>query len=85
MIHRLSSEKGLTDRADWTVAQPGRFQRTWPAPGVGCQPLFFFKTTNVIGELRPVEHRFVDITEDLVVLEFFAPAEGSLQRRVETR
>jgi quercetin dioxygenase-like cupin family protein len=26
---------------------------------------------------RSVEHRFVDITEDLTVLVFFAPAEGS--------
>jgi quercetin dioxygenase-like cupin family protein len=28
---------------------------------------------------RAVEHRFVDITEDLTVLVFFAPPEGSLQ------
>jgi hypothetical protein len=27
---------------------------------------------------RAVEHRFVDITEDLTVLVFFAPPEGSL-------
>ena len=28
---------------------------------------------------RLVEHRFFDITEDLTVLVFFAPAEGALQ------
>ncbi len=28
---------------------------------------------------KNVEHRFVDITEDLTVLVFFAPAEGSLK------
>jgi mannose-6-phosphate isomerase-like protein (cupin superfamily) len=28
---------------------------------------------------KGVEHRFFDITEDLTVLVFFAPAEGSLQ------
>src|SRR5260370_19969597 len=28
---------------------------------------------------RSVEHRFYDITEDLTVLVFFAPPEGSLQ------
>jgi quercetin dioxygenase-like cupin family protein len=28
---------------------------------------------------RAAEHRFVDITEDLTVLVFFAPAEGSLK------
>ena len=28
---------------------------------------------------RAVEHRFVDITEDLTVLVFFAPPEGSLE------
>ena len=28
---------------------------------------------------RAVEHRFVDITEDLAVLVFFAPPEGSLK------
>jgi quercetin dioxygenase-like cupin family protein len=30
---------------------------------------------------RLVEHRFFDITEDLAVLVFFAPAEGSQQGR----
>ena len=29
---------------------------------------------------RNVEHRFFDITEDLTVLVFFAPAEHSLKR-----
>jgi hypothetical protein len=28
---------------------------------------------------RSVEHRFCDITEDLTVLVFFAPPEGSLK------
>ena len=28
---------------------------------------------------RSVEHRFVDVTEDLTVLVFFAPPEGSLK------
>src|SRR5690348_10440792 len=32
---------------------------------------------------RAAEHRFVDITEDLTVLVFFAPAEGSLKGGVE--
>jgi len=30
---------------------------------------------------REVDHRFVDIEEDLVVLVFFAPAEGTLAER----
>jgi mannose-6-phosphate isomerase-like protein (cupin superfamily) len=29
---------------------------------------------------RAVKHRFFDITEDLTVLVFFAPAEGSLKK-----
>jgi quercetin dioxygenase-like cupin family protein len=33
---------------------------------------------SVIYVERHVEHRFVDITEDLTALVFFAPAEGSL-------
>jgi mannose-6-phosphate isomerase-like protein (cupin superfamily) len=33
---------------------------------------------------RSVEHRFFDITEDLTVLVFFAPPEGSLKQRAET-
>jgi quercetin dioxygenase-like cupin family protein len=32
---------------------------------------------------RAVEHRFVDITEDLTVLVFFAPSEGALKPGVE--
>jgi quercetin dioxygenase-like cupin family protein len=32
---------------------------------------------------RAVEHRFVDITEDLTVLVFFTPPEGSLKAGVE--
>jgi mannose-6-phosphate isomerase-like protein (cupin superfamily) len=32
---------------------------------------------------RSVEHRFVDITEDLTVLVFFAPPEGSLKDGAE--
>jgi quercetin dioxygenase-like cupin family protein len=32
---------------------------------------------------RLVEHRFFDITEDLTVLVFFAPPEGSQQGRTE--
>jgi quercetin dioxygenase-like cupin family protein len=32
---------------------------------------------------RAEEHRFVDITEDLTVLVFFSPAEGSLKGGVE--
>ena len=32
---------------------------------------------------RAVEHRFVDITEDLTVLVFFAPPEGSLKGGAE--
>lgn len=32
---------------------------------------------------RAVEHRFMDITEDLTVLVFFAPPEGSLKVGVE--
>jgi len=41
----------------------------------------------VLGSLifveRTVEHRFMDITEDLTVLVFFAPPEGSLKDGVE--
>ncbi len=36
-------------------------------------------TNSVIFVERNVEHRFVDITEDLTVLVFFAPSEGSLK------
>jgi quercetin dioxygenase-like cupin family protein len=39
---------------------------------------------SVIFVERAVEHRFVDITEDLTVLVFFAPPEGSLKGGVET-
>ena len=35
---------------------------------------------SVISVERAVEHRFVNITEDLTVLVFFAPPEGSLKR-----
>ena len=38
---------------------------------------------SVIFVERAVEHRFVDITEDLTVLVFFAPPEGSLKGRAE--
>jgi quercetin dioxygenase-like cupin family protein len=34
---------------------------------------------SVIFVERAAEHRFVEITEDLTVLVFFAPAEGSLE------
>jgi quercetin dioxygenase-like cupin family protein len=34
---------------------------------------------SVIFVERTIEHRFVDITEDLTVLVFFAPSEGSLK------
>jgi quercetin dioxygenase-like cupin family protein len=38
---------------------------------------------SVIFVERAVEHRFVDITEDLTVLVFFAPPEGSLNNGAE--
>jgi quercetin dioxygenase-like cupin family protein len=38
---------------------------------------------SVIFVERIVEHRFVDIAEDLTVLVFFAPPEGSLKDGVE--
>jgi quercetin dioxygenase-like cupin family protein len=38
---------------------------------------------SVIFVERAVEHRFVDIAEDLTVLVFFAPPEGSLKAGVE--
>jgi len=38
---------------------------------------------SVIVVERAVEHRFVNITEDLNVLVFFAPREGSLMAGVE--
>ncbi len=38
---------------------------------------------SVIFVERAVEHRFVDIAEDLTVLVFFAPPEGSLKSRAE--
>jgi mannose-6-phosphate isomerase-like protein (cupin superfamily) len=34
---------------------------------------------------RFAEHRFYDITEDLAVLVFFAPAEGSLKDKSQAR
>jgi quercetin dioxygenase-like cupin family protein len=34
---------------------------------------------SVIFVERAIEHRFMDITEDLTVLAFFAPPEGSLK------
>ena len=39
---------------------------------------------SVIFVERAVEHRCVDITEDLTVLVLFAPPEGSLKRGEET-
>ena len=38
---------------------------------------------SVIFVERAAEHRFVDITEDLTALVFFAPPEGSLKGGVE--
>jgi quercetin dioxygenase-like cupin family protein len=38
---------------------------------------------SVICVERAAEHRFVDITEDLTVLVFFAPPEGSLKGGVK--
>jgi mannose-6-phosphate isomerase-like protein (cupin superfamily) len=38
---------------------------------------------SVIYVERAAEHRFVDITEDLTVLVFFAPPEGSFAGGVE--
>jgi quercetin dioxygenase-like cupin family protein len=38
---------------------------------------------SVIFVERAVEHRFVDIKEDLTLLVFFAPPEGSLKGRAE--
>ncbi len=38
---------------------------------------------SVIFVERAVEHRFVDIAEDLMVLVFFAPPEGSLKGGVK--
>lgn len=35
---------------------------------------------SLIYVVRNVEHRFLDITEDLTVLVFFAPSEGSLKK-----
>jgi mannose-6-phosphate isomerase-like protein (cupin superfamily) len=42
--------------------------------GVGPGTLIFVE--------RAVEHRFFDVTEDLTVLVFFAPPEGSLRKAV---
>ena len=39
---------------------------------------------SVIFVERAVEHRFVDISEDLTVLVFFAPPEGSLKGAAES-
>ena len=38
---------------------------------------------SVIFVERAADHRFVDITEDLTVLVFFAPPEGSLKGGVK--
>src|SRR5262249_6861341 len=59
------------DEVYYVVAGRGKFRTGEQAQDVAPGTILFVE--------RLVEHRFYDITEDLTVLVFFAPAEGSLQ------
>jgi mannose-6-phosphate isomerase-like protein (cupin superfamily) len=57
------------DEVYYVLSGRARFRAGAEAQDVGPESILF------VGRL--VEHRFFDITEDLTVLVFFAPAEGS--------
>jgi hypothetical protein len=61
----IVSRPGLTTNKNHTPRIRAGGQATAVAPGA----LIFVE--------KSVEHRFIDITEDLTVLVFFAPPEGS--------
>jgi mannose-6-phosphate isomerase-like protein (cupin superfamily) len=58
------------DEVYYVVAGRGRFRVGGRERAVGPGTVLYVE--------RTVEHRFCDITEDLTVLVFFAPPEGSL-------
>src|SRR5687768_9958575 len=58
------------DEVYYVIGGRARFACEGETRDVGAGTVIFVE--------RAVEHRFVDITEDLTVLVFFAPAEGSL-------
>jgi quercetin dioxygenase-like cupin family protein len=57
------------DEVYHVLAGRGRFRAGAAEQAVGPGTILFVD--------RSVEHRFVNVTEDLTVLVFFAPAEGS--------
>ena len=60
------------DEVYYVVSGRGRFRAGSEQRAVAAGTVLFVE--------RRLEHRFFDITEDLTVLVFFAPAEGSQQR-----
>src|SRR5437588_800865 len=58
------------DEIYYVVAGKAKFQYRGEQQSVGPSTILYVE--------RLAEHRFVDVTEDLTVLVFFAPAEGSL-------
>jgi mannose-6-phosphate isomerase-like protein (cupin superfamily) len=60
------------DEVYYVVAGRSRFRAGGEERAVGPGTVIYVE--------RSVEHRFYDITEDLTVLVFFAPPEGSLSR-----
>jgi mannose-6-phosphate isomerase-like protein (cupin superfamily) len=58
------------DEVYYVLSGKGQFQAGKEQLPVGPGRLIFVE--------RSLEHRFLDITEDLTLLVFFAPAEGSL-------
>src|SRR5262245_18659895 len=65
------------DEAYYVVSGRGSFQAGDQRQAVGPGTLIFVE--------RSAEHRFVDVTEDLTVLVFFAPPEGALAKANQGR
>src|SRR4051812_42282760 len=63
------------DEAYYIVSGRGKFRCGGEDRAVQAGSILFVE--------RNIEHRFVDVTEDLTVLVFFSPAEHSLKTRRE--
>src|SRR5262245_22482589 len=63
------------DEVYYVVAGRGKFRANEAVQEAGPGTILFVE--------RFAEHRFFDLTEDLTALVFFAPAEGSSQRRAD--
>jgi mannose-6-phosphate isomerase-like protein (cupin superfamily) len=66
---QTDAQQPHTEEVYYVVSGRGRFRS-----GQEDQPV---KPGSLIFVRRLVEHRFFDVTEDLTMLVFFAPAEGS--------